>query len=323
MTLLHEDYKSFKEISNCIYMFTSPSGKSYIGQTKSFFNRYISHKREASKDIKQHKKKFYDACIKYGFLNFSVTILAKDIDDIELLKFAEVLYIEKYKTNEIRYGYNMTAGGDGTSLVGKLNGMYGRKHTSESRQKMKDKCYKAFGTDNSWHKSNRTEDELKGRSLKAQESRKHNLSLLTDEERDELKLLKSEKTKASWRNIENNLLTNSLNALRYWEYKSEEELAEINMKKAHKGIDNGRAKIFALESPQGEEFTIYLDNGLKDFCNTYNLTFRALMRVKNGVVDRPTRHDNMMSDEKYKYNRLNTVGWKITTYRRKDYEVNL
>lgn len=323
MTLLHEDYKSFKGINNCVYMLTSPSGKSYIGQTKNFFNRYIGHKREASKDIKQHRKKFYDACIKYGFLNFSITILAKDIDDLEILKFAEVLYIEKYKTNDNECGYNMTVGGDGASLVGKLNGMYGRKHTLESRQKMKDKCYKAFGTDNSWHKSNRTEVELKVRSLKAQESRKHNLSLLTDEERDELKLLKSERSKASWRNIENNLLANSLNSLRYWEYKSEEELAEINMKKAHKGIDNGRAKVFLLKSPQGEEFTVYLDSGLKDFCKKYSLTFRALMRVKNGVVETPTRHDNMMSDEKYKYNRLNTVGWKITTYRRKDYEVNL
>lgn len=323
MILLHEDYKSFKGINNCIYMFTSPSGKSYIGQTKSFFNRYISHKREASKDIKQHKKKFYDACIKYGFLNFSVTILTKDIEDTELLKFAEVLYIEKYKTNDIKCGYNMTAGGDGASLVGKLNGMYGRKHTPESRQKMIDNCYKAFGSDNSWYKSNRTEDELKGRSLKAQESRKRNLSLLTEEELNELKLQKSESTKASWRDIENNLRINSLNALRYWEYKSEEELTEINTRKAHKGIDNGRAKIFVLESPQGEEFIVYLDSGLRDFCNTNNLTFRALMRVKNGVVGEPTAQDNMMSNEKYKYNRLNTVGWKITTHRRKDYEVNL
>lgn len=47
------------------------------------------------------------------------------------------------------------------------------------------------------------------------------------------------------------------------------------------------------------------------------------MRVKNGVVGEPTAQDNMMSNEKYKYNRLNTVGWKITTHRRKDYEVNL
>ena len=47
------------------------------------------------------------------------------------------------------------------------------------------------------------------------------------------------------------------------------------------------------------------------------------MKVKNGIIQSPTVQDTRMRDEKYKYNRLNTVGWKITTYRRKDYEVNL
>ena len=120
-----------------------------------------------------------------------------------------------------------------------------------------------------------------------------------------------------------NRLLGQIKRLETFSKKSEEELTEINMRKAHKGIDNGRAKVFILESPQGEEFTVYLDSGLKDFCNTHKLTFRALMKVKNGIIQSPTVQDTRMRDEKYKYNRLNTVGWKITTYRRKDYEVNL
>lgn len=314
MILLHEDYKSFKEISNCIYMFTSPSGKSYIGQTKSFFNRYISHKREASKDIKQHKKKFYDACIKYGFLNFSVTILAKDIDDIELLKFAEVLYIEKYKTNEIRYGYNMIVGGDGVSLVGELNGMHGRKHTSESIQKMRDNRTPMYN--HTFNRGRISVYDANGKRYKVYPDDERLLSGELKVKSPNPKITKTEDEKRK------NRLLGQIKRLETISKKSEEELIEINMKKAHKGIDNGRAKIFVLESPQGEEFTIYLDSGLRDFCNIYKLSFGALVRVKNGVVDNPARQDTNMRDEKYKYNRLNTVGWKITTHRRKDYEIS-
>lgn len=322
--LKHEDAKHFKNIRNCVYQFISPSGKSYIGKTKNFHGRYKGHKQTALNENRTNKTKFYDSFKKYNFFEYTIRILAENLDDEELLNFAEELFIEKYKTQNSDYGYNMTKGGDGAALCGSSNGMYGKKHTEESIQKMRDNGFRAFGELNSWHKSNRTKEELAERYRKRNESYFINMSKLTDEEKQKKFEIKSAKAKDVWKNIETNTnLQNSLNALKYWEYKTEEELNNINIKKGNSGTDNGRAKIFILESPKGEKFEVYLDKGLHEFCITHNLTFRALMRVKNGVVDRPTRRDNMMSDEKYKYNRLNTVGWNITTYRRKDYEVNL
>lgn len=46
-------------------------------------------------------------------------------------------------------------------------------------------------------------------------------------------------SKKRFENIKNNNLQNSINALRYWEYKSEEELRIINSKKSQKGNSNG------------------------------------------------------------------------------------
>ena len=167
----HVNYKDFKSIKNCVYRFISPSGKSYIGVTKNFYRRYTEHKREADRGTKNI---FYCACKKYNFYNFKIYILKQDIEDEELLKFAEVLYIEKYKTQDSNYGYNMTPGGDGVQLFGENNGMYGKKHTNESKQKMKDNNKPMFGSDNAWHKSNRTEEELKERAQNVAESRKLN-----------------------------------------------------------------------------------------------------------------------------------------------------
>ena len=54
------------------------------------------------------------------------------------------------------------------------NSMFGKKHTEETKQKMRDNNKPMFGSDNAWHKSNRTEEELKERAQNASESRKLN-----------------------------------------------------------------------------------------------------------------------------------------------------
>lgn len=324
MELKHEGYKNFKNIKNCIYQFISPSNKSYIGLTKDFYSRYKGHRREGTREDNIKGNKFYCACRKHGFYNFKIFILEQNVEDYEMLKQLEISYIEKFKTTHYSYGYNMTPGGDGATLFGEDNGMYGKKHKSESIQKIKDNMTPQVGELNYWHKSNRTEEELKERGRKAAESYKSNREKLSDEEKEKLHIEKSNKIKNDWKNIENNNLQNSLDALRYWEYKSEEELVEINKKKAQKGIDNGRAKVFVLESPLGETFEVYLDIGLKQFCEEHNLVYRALScAIDKGYVEYPSKHDTKFyNDEKYKYNRLNTINWKIKVYRRKDYEIS-
>ena len=66
------------------------------------------------------------AITKYGIENFTKEYLAF-CDTEEKLNWFEKFYIKKYKAREV--GYNLTDGGDGS---------LGRKHTEETKQKMRD-----------------------------------------------------------------------------------------------------------------------------------------------------------------------------------------
>ena len=95
-----------------IYMATSPSGKSYIGQTtKTLQERIKSHVKSAKQDSPYA---FHNAIRKYGIENISFTILEDGILDTDLNE-REKYYIQKYKTYE--EGYNLTIGGDGVRRI--------------------------------------------------------------------------------------------------------------------------------------------------------------------------------------------------------------
>lgn len=110
-----------------IYKFTSPSGKSYIGQT-------IDYKRRRASFL--NSKCYYsgsrlnNAIKKYGAENFSYEIVVQIYGDTkeelrEKLDELEKYYILKYDT--YKNGYNMTEGGSGSR---------GCFQTEESRQKI-------------------------------------------------------------------------------------------------------------------------------------------------------------------------------------------
>lgn len=101
------------QITGYIYKFTSPSGKSYIGQTYQDPNkRKEQHRYSAEKG--NIKTKFYDAIHKYGFDSFDFSILKTIIEDQKNIKSEldqlETYYIGKY--DSYQNGYNMTIGGD-------------------------------------------------------------------------------------------------------------------------------------------------------------------------------------------------------------------
>ena len=90
-----------------IYMYTSPSGKSYVGQTR----KTIEERRE--NDFGKGYDTcpvFYKAIQKYGGLtNFTCQIL--EYAENDRLNEREKYYIKKYNT-QIPFGYNISEGGD-------------------------------------------------------------------------------------------------------------------------------------------------------------------------------------------------------------------
>lgn len=87
-----------------IYKYTSPSGKSYIGQTTRSLRERAGHNGKLYKGSYE----FYRAIKKYGFYNFEVEILA-EVPKQQLDK-AEIKYIQLFNTL-IPNGYNISAGG--------------------------------------------------------------------------------------------------------------------------------------------------------------------------------------------------------------------
>jgi len=95
-----------------VYMHSTPSNKRYVGITSN------SPKYRWGKNGYGYKRHphFFNAILKYGWENITHIILFVDLSE-EDAKQLEINLIAKYKTNDRRFGYNGTTGGDGTSGV--------------------------------------------------------------------------------------------------------------------------------------------------------------------------------------------------------------
>lgn len=130
-------------------MWTSPSGKNYIGQASNLFERksdFMRHnQRYAGEAIENARKKYPD------FTKWNYQVL--EYCDIEKLNDREQYWIEYYNSNNPEKGYNLTLGGDGcrgyttteeakkkisNSLkgryVGELNPNFGKHLTPEQKE---------------------------------------------------------------------------------------------------------------------------------------------------------------------------------------------
>lgn len=96
-----------------IYQYTSPSGKIYIGKTKTTL------KERAQKNAKGYKgcKAFYNAIEKYGWENFEVEILEEV--PLDVLGATEIQYIIDRRASEKEFGYNIVT--DDQATVGIFN----------------------------------------------------------------------------------------------------------------------------------------------------------------------------------------------------------
>lgn len=136
-----------------IYMIENTiNGKKYIGQTiQQVKTRFNWHYNNPGSPM------IHNALQKYGRDRFKITILCKYTSKEELDKM-EKYYIKKYNTMDRSIGYNRSEGGDGTHgyhhtkdakeamskwckgrFCGKDNHFYGKKHTIETKLKMR-KC---------------------------------------------------------------------------------------------------------------------------------------------------------------------------------------
>lgn len=90
-----------------IYKFTSPSGKSYIGQTNNLDNRIRVHQ------IHTGCRAIHNAISKYGWASFQIEILADNLS-IDEANNLETKFILEHNTLSPT-GYNLKLGGDSHS----------------------------------------------------------------------------------------------------------------------------------------------------------------------------------------------------------------
>ena len=111
-----------KEFMGIIYKATNiVNGKVYIGQTTKNFKKYIQgHLISALKNKDKNRKYFYNAIRKYGIDTFYFEIIDEAYSKTEL-NDKEKEWIWLYYSNNYKFGYNMTKGGEGGDCVSLLS----------------------------------------------------------------------------------------------------------------------------------------------------------------------------------------------------------
>lgn len=104
----------------CVYLHRTPSKKVYIGMTKDVKERWKNGNGY------HYHKYFYKAIKKYGWENIEHKILLDGLTRVDAVKF-EKFFIKLFKSNNSKFGYNLTDGGDG---------IFGYHHTQETKEKI-------------------------------------------------------------------------------------------------------------------------------------------------------------------------------------------
>ena len=107
-----------------LYVHTCPNGKKYIGITSMPVER-----RWRKGQAYENNSHFTNAIKKYGWENIKHKVLFSNLTE-EKAKQLEKQYILMFKTNDRRYGYNITDGGEGVK---------GFRFSEESKRKMSEK----------------------------------------------------------------------------------------------------------------------------------------------------------------------------------------
>jgi group I intron endonuclease len=131
-----------------IYKITSPSGKTYIGQTVDYRSRLNKYRKNNC----ANQVKLYNSLLKYGFEKHKFEVIVEGDFNSNLLNELEMHYIRIY--NSFNNGLNLTEGGGGNSgfihsdeakLKMRLKALgnkkwLGKKHTQETKDKISKKA---------------------------------------------------------------------------------------------------------------------------------------------------------------------------------------
>ena len=121
-----------------VYKLTSPSNKVYIGITSQSVKKRWNNGNGYKRCPAMNK-----AITKYGWENFTKEILLENTTESEA-KSLETLLIKVHMSNDSRYGYNITEGGEGTTGIKMSEEMkehlrqinLGKHHSEETKRKM-------------------------------------------------------------------------------------------------------------------------------------------------------------------------------------------
>jgi len=237
----------FKNNKMVVYMIINKiNNKKYIGITTNSLAERYPHGIKA-----HHNPHLRKSVLKYGQKNFEVTLLEKNIENINTLQNLEIKYIEQYDTCNKDKGYNKSLGGFGVRQTERtkehcLNLSKAKKginplasYTPEQMAIRNAKISKAFKGENNpmW---------------KGGESYKR-LMKLSPEERAIKFAHKGESNPMYGKNIK--------------DYMAEEAYEEWKLKVAHHGKDNGMArKTIIIYEGKKYEFD-YAQEGIEYFKN--------------------------------------------------------
>lgn len=136
-----------------IYSITHvPTGRRYIGKSVNAENRLIQHKHHLTRDVWNKNAVnpyLYNAVQKYGWSQFRVEILQRfrKVNE-ELISSRELYWIDKFKTTDAKYGFNLRRDSSTGMIVhestrqlmrqrvGRKNPNYGNKWTPSMKKRM-------------------------------------------------------------------------------------------------------------------------------------------------------------------------------------------
>lgn len=141
-------------------MHITPSDKRYIGITSLKVDA-----RWRGGSGYSYNTHFYSAIQKYGWDNIQHIVLAEGLSKDKAIEM-EVSLISDYNTTNPLFGYNITLGGNtNVPLIGSMNGMYGKTHSAEARQRIRECALSRFANKENHpmygtHRSQETKDKL-------------------------------------------------------------------------------------------------------------------------------------------------------------------